>query len=391
MKGAPTTFWGKLEKDKNEVVLCWHPLADHCADVAACCEALLTRTLLGQRLASLGSQQELSEVQIDRLCFLAALHDLGKYNIGFQNIALVRAPFVCGHVNEVAMLFNGGIAPEESEHLAAILGIYQLAVWGEESDTALRLLFASIGHHGRPAELDGGGRLHRPLVWREARGLDPWVGIKALVQNASSWFPSAFREAGEPLPSASVFQHSFSGLVTLADWLGSDGRFFPFSEEGAKPRIELARERAAQAVRDVGLDTRALRVELGESPPGFEMVCPYPPRPMQRRVLDLPCERRGSLGILESETASGKTEAVLARFLRLFHAGEVDGMYFALPTRTAATEIHKRVVRAIARAFPDEARCPPVVLAVPGYIAVDEARGVPLPHFKVRNRSPPPV
>ncbi len=48
MQGQPTGFWGKLET-REDVILAWHPLEDHCADVAACAEALLTKTLLRRR------------------------------------------------------------------------------------------------------------------------------------------------------------------------------------------------------------------------------------------------------------------------------------------------------------------------------------------------------
>jgi CRISPR-associated endonuclease/helicase Cas3 len=58
-------------------------------------------------------------------------------------------------------------------------------------------------------------------------------------------------------------------------------------------------------------------------------------------------------------------------------------MYFALPTRTAATQMHQRVYEAITRAFPSESTRPPVVLAVPGYIAVDDGVAHRLPGFEV--------
>ncbi|MBX6376089.1 MAG: hypothetical protein IRZ13_17915 [Acetobacteraceae bacterium] len=87
--------------------------------------------------------------------------------------------------------------------------------------------------------------------------------------------------------------------------------------------------------------------------------------------------------MLEAETGSGKTEAALARFLRLFHAGVVDGLYFALPTRTAAVQIHRRVTQAIARAFARSDSPPPVVLAVPGYLSVDDHVGQRLAPFDV--------
>ena len=42
---------------------------------------------------------------------------------------------------------------------------------------------------------------------------------------------------------------------------------------------------------------------------------------------------------------SGKTEAALFRFARLLADREIDGLYFALPTRVAATSLYKRVCR----------------------------------------------
>jgi CRISPR-associated endonuclease/helicase Cas3 len=103
----------------------------------------------------------------------------------------------------------------------------------------------------------------------------------------------------------------------------------------------------------------------------------------ERRVVSWGRPPQGGLTILESETGSGKTEAALGRFVQLFQAGLVDGMVFALPTRTAATQLHARVVEAMRRAFPDEACRPGVVLAVPGYLQVDDTHGRRLPEFKV--------
>jgi CRISPR-associated endonuclease/helicase Cas3 len=55
----------------------------------------------------------------------------------------------------------------------------------------------------------------------------------------------------------------------------------------------------------------------------------------------------GHVVVLESETGSGKTEAALYRFARLFAIGEIDGLYFALPTRVAATAMFERVKTAV--------------------------------------------
>ena len=82
-------------------MVAWHPLADHCADVAACCETLLLETILARRLAALAGRELLSPVQIARLGVLATLHDIGKFNHGFQNKALAKAPFTAGHLGEL--------------------------------------------------------------------------------------------------------------------------------------------------------------------------------------------------------------------------------------------------------------------------------------------------
>ena len=42
MSGNPTNSRAKLKRDDADVVEAWHPLAAHCADVAAVAEALLT-------------------------------------------------------------------------------------------------------------------------------------------------------------------------------------------------------------------------------------------------------------------------------------------------------------------------------------------------------------
>ncbi|MCA9655789.1 MAG: CRISPR-associated helicase Cas3', partial [Myxococcales bacterium] len=122
---------------------------------------------------------------------------------------------------------------------------------------------------------------------------------------------------------------------------------------------------------------------LGSTAPSFHSISGFDPRPAQQATLELPLDRQGSLTVLEAETGSGKTEAALARFMRLFHAGEVDGLYLALPTRTAATQLHRRVHEALVRAFPREDERPPAVLAVPGYLRVDDHEGRRLPGFEV--------
>ena len=79
----PATFWGKLRQHGDSAAWEWHPLFDHCADVAAVAEALLRLPVWQQRLARLAGR-ELDPSDRARLCVFAALHDVGKLNLGFQ-------------------------------------------------------------------------------------------------------------------------------------------------------------------------------------------------------------------------------------------------------------------------------------------------------------------
>jgi CRISPR-associated endonuclease/helicase Cas3 len=381
MQGKPSTFWGKLKRE-GDTVTAWHPLIDHCADVAACCEAILKCSLMKKRLAALAGLPKLTPVQLARLCVLAALHDIGKFNRGFQNKARERQPFTSGHVNEALVPLFGGNAHDAGRSLFEALSIEEILSWGER-ETMCQLLMASVSHHGKPGKV--GGDIHKD-AWRVSDGIDPFVGVRDLSRRVRAWFPEASEAGGDPLPSDPAFHHAFSGLVMLADWLGSDSRaeMFPYSEDGAEDRIAFARERAMHAACWIGLDPKGPRRALGDATPGFERISKYPPNSHQRALARAPVSDRGSVVILEAETGSGKTEAALAHYLRLFHAKRVDGMYFALPTRTAATQIHRRVTKALMRAFRRKASRPVTVLAVPGYIVVDDATAKKrLPGFEV--------
>lgn len=357
----------------------WLPLEDHCCDVGSCCEAILKSTHLARRLAALGQIATLSSGQIARLAALAALHDLGKYNLAFQAKADPEAKKTAGHVNEILSLCDGTVGYSETAKLCAAIDFATIEGWGK-SETAFTLLIASFAHHGRPLPV---GQGHREDIWKPRGSRDPFAGMAHLWALIHSWFPEAFAGDVEPFPEQPAFVHAFNGLVTLADWLASDTRFFPFDLPDHRDRRSFSRQQAREAVKAVGLDILQARLHLGEGPVTFDLVSPFPPRPAQKAMLGLPSEAGGSVIVLEAETGAGKTEAALVRFFQLFKAGEVDGLYFALPTRTSATQMFSRVRAAVERAFPDPTQRPNVILAVPGYIAVDQKLGKALPDFEV--------
>jgi CRISPR-associated endonuclease/helicase Cas3 len=382
MLGAITTFWGKLAETPGQPRE-WHPLLHHCADVAACAEALLDRTVLNDRLARLAGLRTLDEVQVARLAVLAALHDIGKFNHGFQ-AKCGDLPVLTkrGHVREVLALFTDDRFAAYQGRLVDALPTPELEAWASSPYTAFELLVAAICHHGRPYACEPPPNFNEH-IWKPHPLGDPFVGIADLVAAARRWFPRAFEPGGAPFTPDPDFQHGYAGLVMLADWLGSHRDFFPFSDDINADRMTFARARARLALRETGLDASLARGLLGPNRPTFASISPYPTmQPAQEATGELSLATGGSLTILEAETGSGKTEAALLRYAQLFHAGSVDGLYFALPTRTAATQIHTRVHEAVRRAFPGD-DAPPVLLAVPGYLKVDDHEGKRLPEFRV--------
>ncbi len=364
MLGEPTTFWGKHTPANDNGGPEWHPLIDHCADVASVVEALVILPVWRRRLTRLAGQ-DVGDVGWSRLCVLAALHDIGKLNIGFQAKCRSDLGPPTGHVT-VAL---GALFRPTFSCLKA------LAAWG---GGATRLLKTAICHHGRPYT----DAPWQNTWWQPRAGLDPRAGAEKLLACCRTWFPVAFEAHDSELPDTAAFSHAFAGLVMLADWIGSDTQFFPFSTPDDGDRICIARRAAHIAVSKMALDVGQQDRDDASGREPFTRIAPpgYVPRPAQTALLTVPHDEQGSITVLEAETGSGKTEAALAHFVHLFEAGLVDGLYLALPTRTAATQMHQRVHAAMQRAF---AHPPAVVLAVPGYLRVDHVEGERLPPFTV--------
>ena len=385
-------FWAKAHPYRQRGPERIHLLEHHLADVGACLEALLRQPLIRKRLARTGGHDDLHPSTVARLSVFAALHDIGKANLGFQSKVWlpddVGAAKVlpAGHTLDIAPVLTGADHETASWFFDA-LGWDDLLTWDDRGgETAGDLLVATLSHHGAPLQLEG-ARHPAPALWRPLAGLDPAGFVRRAGSLVRGWFPAAFDTSAPPLPAAPAFQHMFLGLCILADWLGSSEIWFPFHDEPDDDYITTARRGAARAVAETGLalerQRRAFRDRgaLPAFPELFAIAGSPPHNAIQgRAALKTPLDE--PLVIIESETGSGKTEAALWRFARMYEAGLVDGVYFALPTRAAATQIHGRITRFAARAFPGES-APDTVLAVPGYLRAGDAVGRSLPDHEV--------
>lgn len=333
----------------------------HSADVAAVMDGLLDRPVIARRLARLLGQAELSTQDRARLVALAALHDVGKVNHAFQQ-APRRRREGGGHVRPLlALALRAHLEPLATS--GGLAGAAQLLLVDDEWHP----FHAIMAHHGHlPAARANDAR---PELWEPGAGHDPAGACRDLMAAVQQWCPAAF--APGAMAWTPPFGHAFAGLLTLADWLGSDGGWFPFpGDEADVPdgsgRFAWALGRARSALAARGLVPEPARALAAALPFTLQALTGFAePSAGQAAMLDLPPAPAGRICLIEDETGSGKTEAALIHFLDLFRRGEVDGMYLALPTRAAARSIHGRIEKMLEKLLPG---APKVVLAVPGYL-----------------------
>lgn len=367
--------WGKLNGPDA-----WHPLTDHMLDVAACFHAI-AQTPACRRSLEKAAGRALTDLDLMRLTALAFLHDIGKANAGFQakrwshtdQRAPQGWPAPAGHSNEALCIFG-------NSKLVGELPAHEMSNWGA---ACMSLWRASISHHGRPVE-DTFDSRSASLLWSPVHNAgkvvyDPQTTLYEIGQCLKRWFRSAF-ETGPELPDNPEFAHLFAGLVQFADWLGSDTRFFPYTQP-EEDRNQRVWQCAIEAVKTIGFDPTPYRSALAGAPDFSRIFNVESPRPIQTKMAQ---PELGPLLILESETGSGKTEAALWRFAQLFQTGQVDSLYFALPTRVAATQLYQRTLKFAANMWQGTELEPPLVVrALAGYESADGHSVQKLPNFEV--------
>ena len=354
--------WGKYESPG-----CYHRLEHHCADVAACFEVLLREPVMHRRFARAAGGGDLGGVTEARLVVIAFLHDFAKLNAGFQfkvrdlHESPPGRPPKMGHIGEAFFCIK-------QADICEALGFPDMVdAWGPGLEA---LLLGALSHHGRPPRKPSHTGSGPREIWKPFAGYDPGETAAMLHRCVRTWFPEAFRP-GPRLPESPALAHLFAGVVTLADQIGSDTEFFRFEPDPDPDYIVLARKQAREAVGKKGFCRAGRPARAGAA--SFQTVFDHArPRPAQRAVANAPLDC--PLLILESETGSGKTEAAVMRFAALWRAGLVDGLYFAVPTRAAAKQLHRRVDEALRRFFPEEAWAE-TVLAIPGYHLAGTAEG----------------
>ena len=264
---------------------------------------------------------------------LAALHDLGKLSPGFQrkceawleeNGLEIIARNCCwdtgtepdhGKVSHAAIqdfLIHKGVARSCAKYVAAALG----------------------GHHGRLKYLPNDRGIRPPLIKQisDTRSGIDWDKERAkCAQQVWDFFrPEASTDSLSGDSSAIWW---LAGLASVADWIGSDEKFFsavPDTVEKDVPAI------ARHAIESIGLTPPAITTGLT-----FKKLFGFSPNEMQARTLAT--ITGPGVYVIEAPMGMGKTEAALGAAYQLLAAGKARGIYFALPTQATSNRIHLRM------------------------------------------------
>ncbi len=350
-------LWSKARRDDGA----YHPLLYHLLDVAACAEGLWEHALTLEARAQLARDLNLSEDEVRRMfLFLAAAHDIGKASPAFQTkITALRE----------ALRELGYDFPDAAENGTphGVISAWALRAWLQENlswhkRTAHRLAHVVGAHHGVwPASVQivalDDKRLAdvgREPLWAESR--NALLAILAEVFNPPR---------GVRMPTDTEVQNRIlallAGFITVADWLGSMGDFFPYEDRvfTAEEYLPIARQQAQQALQATGW-LQAWQAE-GEPQP-FERVFPFTPNAIQAEGIRLAQDiSHPALLIVEAPTGQGKTELALYLADAWLQAQAGRGLYIAMPTQATSNAMYTRLRGFLQRRYPNQGF--PVVLA----------------------------
>ena len=374
-------WWGKARPDHSGGQSApYHALPLHSMDVAAVSALLLEQLppLQGLVTKALGLRPHQA---VRWLAFWVALHDLGKFAESFQSqcpdvFAAQRGrppnpakPYTLRH-DSLGMLFWKEVLRDR---------LIDEAWFGPRSeDLADGLDFwaaACTGHHGQPpAEGDTWTQHFDP---REDR-----AAAMAFVDAVRAFFLDAELAAAITTQAPSHFLAAsrelswwLAGVAVLADWLGSNTRYFAYCSEpvAIADYWPYARRQAAAALAASGITGQASAAAMPFSSlfPGIAQ-----PSPLQIWASGVTLAPGPQIHLLEDVTGAGKTEAALMLTHRLMASGRADGFFVALPTMATANAMYGRIAQTYARLFTDPAS---LVLAHGQRTLVDDFAATVLP------------
>lgn len=346
--GATMSLWGKKGKPGE---MGWLPLPVHMADAAGIAGFLWDRWLsdkVRHHLAvAAGGQEEARAL----LIFLAACHDLGKTSPVFQakqrshpadelDIQLLEGLQLAGLPCDPFTAFrNVGQTPHAL--------VTQQVLLAHGCDSALAAILGA--HHGKPVDAQTLMNTRAPSYPHNyhmgAPGKPAWQAAQAALLAFALRLSGHGRLEDLPRPGLTA-QVLLTGLVTMADWLASNEKYFPYLTLGqAMPLEEDLTRRAADAWERLALPQARMPDVVPDPDQLYSLrFAINKPHQAQLQALDI---ARGitnpGILVLEAPMGSGKTEAALACAEVFLAKTQGTGLLFALPTQATSNAMFDRL------------------------------------------------
>ena len=279
---------------------------------------------------------------------LAALHDLGKISPGFQ-----RKCKAWLEENGLTKIAGNGCwdTGMESDHGKVSHAAIQtfLVEKGIDRKTAKFVSTVLGAHHGRLTPPNDRGYRPQRAISETYSSIDWDAERKANAQK--TWGRFAESSTSFTFSGTSPSLWWLAGLTSVADWIGSDERFFP-SENNENPiNNEVA---ALQALDTIGFRQIEFIRNLSFHDLFHDAEKPeilWVSNEMQEKTLTV--INGPGVYVIEAPMGMGKTEAALWAAYQILVSGKGTGIYFALPTQATSNRMHLRMnefVRRISRA-----------------------------------------
>ena len=362
-KDSILKFWAKTSKEEN-LPNAFHPLICHLIDVA-----VVTHKMWQEVLPKATKERINQAFGIEDggklVALIAGLHDLGKCSPPFQlrgNNEKHKVTFKFLRIYEKTCFeVEGGVPPAMDAPHGFVTTIELpeiLESYGFSQKIAEQIGILIGGHHGIFPNSDW--RKNNALKANEKNlGNEHWKNARReLAETLAELLNIETLQINENAKLDNGTIMILAGLVSVADWIGSDTQFFDCAIKDFNEDFELnlgeylnhAEDKAETALEQLGWLNWA---EI-EKPKEFHELFPKikKPRGLQTEAIEIAKDLKSQgIVVIESPMGEGKTEA--AMFLAdTFNAvlGQ-RGIYFALPTQATSNQMFGRVEEFLSNRF----------------------------------------
>lgn len=395
-----SSFWAKTSDNHFTKPNAFHPLICHLVDVAAVTQKIWQDVLPNatkERLASAFAGTKFDDQTLEKIgrlvAFIAGLHDLGKCSPPFalrgkndkdgrQSLEKQISKHIRKNSNYLGKLrgrlqtinFLKFYEPTDFHIKGAVpkalsaphgyvttIELPQILInnYGFNPKTAEQISILIGGHHGVFPNSDW--RKNGKNSVEANLGNHHWTNARIkLAETLADLFQvkPISPDKNSKLDNAAIM--ILAGLVSVADWIGSDTQFFEcevddFTKEfdlDLEKYFERSKTKATEALKKLGWLNW---VEVEQTKMFFELfpdLKKYPPRGLQSAAIEIAEElKNAGIVVIESPMGEGKTEA--AMFLAdTWNANlKQRGIYFALPTQATSNQMFGRVKEFLGERF----------------------------------------